>query len=102
MDGRCFSTNAHFCSLLKYHNIGKFVGTESGATYICNAGKNGIETLQNTEIQLYFGRSSFATAVKVMDKSKPIIPDFYVKETLADLLDGRDVMMEFIFDLIKN
>lgn len=102
IDGRCFSTNAHFCSLLKYHNIGKFVGTESGATYTCNAGKKGIEKLHHSGIQLYFGRSSFATAVKGMDKSKPIIPDYYVKETYKDLLSRKDVAIEKILNLINN
>ena len=102
IDGRCFSTNGHFCSLLKYHEIGSFVGTESGGTYTCNAGKNGIEKLHNTGIQLYFGRSSFATAVEGMDKSKPIIPDYYVNETLTDFVEGKDVQMEFIFELINK
>jgi len=40
IDGSCGSTNGHFCGLLKYHKIGKFVGTPSGATYKCNAGKD--------------------------------------------------------------
>jgi C-terminal processing protease CtpA/Prc len=25
LDGRCGSTNGHFCALLKYHRVGKFV-----------------------------------------------------------------------------
>ncbi|MCF8390372.1 MAG: hypothetical protein K9H12_06740 [Bacteroidales bacterium] len=102
IDGRCFSTNAHFCSLLKYHKIGKFVGTPSGGTYTCNAGKNGIEILKNTGIQLYFGRSSFETAVKNMDKSKPIMPDVYVKESYKDFLQNKDVCFEVALDLIPR
>ncbi|MFC2084678.1 S41 family peptidase [Bacteroidota bacterium] len=94
IDGRCFSTNGHFCSLLKYHNIGKFVGTESGATYKCNAGKNTEIHLSNTRIMLYFGRSTFATAVKGMDKTKPIMPDHPVRETYQDFLDNKDLFME--------
>lgn len=102
IDGRCFSTNGHFCSLLKYHKIGKLVGTESGATYTCNAGHGGNEMLSNSGIQLYFGRSSFATAVQGMDKSKPIVPDYYIKETFSDFMSGSDVTMEYIFDLIND
>ena len=102
MDGRCFSTNGHFCSLLKYHHIGTIVGTPSGSTYTCNAGKNGIEILENTKIQLYFGRSSFSTAVKGMDKSKPIFPDVYVNETYRDFLENRDVFMEKAFEQIVH
>lgn len=94
MDGRCFSTNAHFCSLIKYHQIGTIVGTPSGGTYTCNAGKNGVGILKNTGIQLYFGRSSFSTAVKGMDKSKPILPDVFINETYQDFLENRDVFIE--------
>lgn len=36
MDGRCFSTNAHFCSFLKYLKTGTIIGTSGGATYKCN------------------------------------------------------------------
>ena len=100
IDGCCFSTNGHFCSLLKYNNIGKFVGTESGATYKCNAGKNLEFSLTHTKIILIIGRNTFATAVKGMDKTKPIMPDYYVKETLSDYISGKDVSMNFIFDLI--
>lgn len=102
MDGRCFSTNGHFCSLLKYHQVGVIVGTESGGTYTCNAGKNGVKRLENSGIQLYFGRSSFATAVEGMDKSKPIKPDYLVIETYRDFLDGRDVIMEKAMDIIGD
>ena len=50
---------------------------------------------------VYFGRSSFATAVKGMDKSKPISPDFFVKETISDLISGRDAAIETTLELIK-
>ncbi|MBN1542394.1 hypothetical protein JW992_09635 [candidate division KSB1 bacterium] len=94
IDGRCFSTNGHFCSLLKYHKIGQFVGTESGATYKCNSGKNTEIHLQNTRIILTFGRSTFAAAVEGMDKTKPIVPDIPVRETVQDFLADKDLFIE--------
>lgn len=102
MDGRCFSTNAHFCSLLKYHKIGTIVGAKSGGTYTCNAGKNGIKKLKNTGIQLYFGRSSFSAAVEGMDKTKPIAPDYYVTETYQDFLKNKDLFLEKVMTIICN
>ena len=102
IDGRCFSTNGHFCALLKYHHIGKFVGTETGATYKCNAGKNTEIRLTHTDIILNFGRSTFAAAVQGMDKTKPIMPDYYVEDTLQDFFDGTDTQMEFIAKLIRE
>ncbi len=102
LDGRCGSTNGHFSALLKYHGLGKFVGTPSGSTYICNAGKNSEVRLDKTQIILTLGRSSFAAAVEGMDKSKPILPDHPVRETYRDFLDGRDVYLETALELIKN
>lgn len=102
VDGACFSTNGHFCSLLKYHRIGKFVGTPTGATYTCNAGKNLVQNLDNTDIMVYFGRSSFATAVKGMDKTKPILPDYLIEQTLDNFISGRDAAMDFVLTLIDS
>ena len=102
LDGRCGSTNGHFCALLKYHRIGKFVGTPSGASYKCNAGKNAEVTLDKTSIILTFGRSTYAAAVEGMDKAKPIMPGYAVKMTYQDFLDGKDVYMETVLKLIEE
>ncbi len=102
INGRCNSTNGHFCSLLKYHKIGKFVGTEGGATYKCNAGRNTEIHLRNTRIMLFFGRSTYAAAVEDMDKTRGILPDYAVEQTYRDFLDGKDTIMEYALELIKK
>jgi len=101
LDGRCFSTNGHLCALLKHHKIGKFIGTPSGASYKCNAGKNTTVVLINSRIMLYFGRSTYAAAVSGMDKTVPIIPDIHVNETYQDFLENRDVFMESAIEQIN-
>ncbi len=101
LDGRCGSTNGHFCALLKYHRVGTFVGTPSGSTFKCNAGRNTEVTLDKTSLILTFGRSTFAAAVKGMDKTKPIMPDYPVREIYQDFLDGRDVFLETALALIE-
>lgn len=102
IDGRCFSTNGHFCALLKEHNIGKFVGTPAGSSYKCNAGKNTQGHLSHTGIILYFGRSTYAAAVEGMDKNQPVMPDYPVQETIDDFIKGRDVFGETALELIKK
>jgi len=102
LDGHCGSTNGHFCALLRYHRIGTFVGTPSGSTYKCNAGKNSEIQLDKTKIILTFGRSTFAAAVQGMDKTKPILPDHPVRETYRDFLDGKDVYLETAMNLIEG
>ena len=102
LDGRCGSTNGHFCALLDYHGIGRFVGTPSGATYKCNAGRNTEFRLDKTSLILTIGRSTFAAAVKGMDKRKPIMPDYPVKETIEDFIEGRDVYLARALELING
>lgn len=102
MDGSCFSTNAHFCALLKYHDIGTIVGTPSGGTFTCNAGKNTNITLEHTRIMVYFGRSSYRVAVEGMDPSKAIEPDMLIKETYRQFLQGRDPYMDVVRELIRT
>jgi hypothetical protein len=102
LDGRCGSTNGHFCALLDYHGIGRFVGTPSGSTYKCNAGRNTEFRLDKTDLILTIGRGTFAAAVKGMDKASPIMPDFPVRETYRDFLDGRDVYLETALEVIAG
>jgi predicted O-methyltransferase YrrM len=102
LDGRCGSTNGHFSALLKYHRIGKFVGTPSGSTYKCNAGKNAEVTLDKTSLILTLGRSTYAAAVEGMDKAQPIMPDYPVRETYRDFLDGKDAYLEAALKLIES
>jgi hypothetical protein len=94
IDGSCGSTNGHFCALLKYHNIGKFVGTPSGSTYKCNAGKNTEFRLLNSKIIITIGRSTYSAAVDNMDKTAPIMPDIIVNENYNDFLDNKDLFIE--------
>jgi len=102
IDGRCNSTNGHFCALLQYHKIGEFIGTEGGATYKCNAGKNTQIDLNKTGIMLYFGRSTYTAAVKNMDKTHGILPDHFVEQTYKDFLNNKDTVLEYTVDLIKS
>ena len=101
VDGRCFSTNGHFCSLLQYHGIGVLVGGDTGASFCCNADVRKIR-LDNTRILLHVPRGSFATAVKGMDKSLPIAPDFRVEQSYRDFVAGRDSVLEFALDRIRE
>ena len=102
IDGRCFSTNGHFCALLKHHKIGRFVGTPGGATYKCNAGKNTHGVLNNSTIMLYFGRSTYSAAVEGMDNAETILPDIYVHETYRDFLKGEDPFLKTALNLIQE
>jgi hypothetical protein len=101
IDKHCGSTNGHFCALLKYHKIGKLIGEEGGSTYKCNARTKEIK-LDNTKMLVYVPQGTFSAAVKNMDKTKGVEPDYLANQTYKDFLNGKDTVMEFTKDLILN
>ena len=102
IDGSGFSTTGHFCALLKFHKIGKLVGTETGATYTCTGSVQYLN-LKNTGIIFGTARKHrYSAAVKNMDRSRGILPDYQVEKTPGDIISNKDVEMDFVLDLIKN
>ena len=99
IDGGCFSTTGHLLGLLKYHNLVKFVGTESGATYTCTGNVTYVP-LNNTGLIMGTARESrYTTAVKDMDPTKGIFPDYYVPVNGDSLAEGKDMQMLFALEL---
>jgi hypothetical protein len=101
IDKHCGSTNGHFCALLKYNRIGKLVGEEAGSTYKCNARSDEFN-LANTKMIINIARATFSAAVKGMDKTKGVEPDYYVEQTYKDYVNGTDTVLEYTLDLISE
>jgi hypothetical protein len=99
IDGACGSTNGHFCALLKYHKIGTLIGTPTGATYKCNAGKETEFRLTHTQMIITVGRRTYSVAVSNMLKSA-IMPDIYVYETMESFLNNTDLFLETALEQI--
>lgn len=98
IDGGGFSTNGHFCSLLKYHGLVTFVGTDLGATFTCT-GNVMYPTLDHTQLFLGTARERrYSAAVEGMDPRKPIVPDYFVEMSGADLAAGRDGQLEYVLE----
>jgi C-terminal processing protease CtpA/Prc len=101
INGKCFSSTAHLCALLKFHNIATFVGSETGGTYTCNDAKT-IIPLTNTRLRLQVPQRSFAVAVEGMPKNRGIQPDYPVEPGIEDLIEGRDTILEYTLNLVKK
>ncbi len=102
VDGLGFSTTGHFCGLLKYHKVGSFVGSETGATYTCT-GNATYPALDYTGIMVGTARvGRYTAAVSGMDPRRGIIPDFPVNITPQDLIRGNDVVMDYTLKLIYS
>ena len=101
INGGELSTTGHFISLVKYHNIGTFIGRESGSTFSCH--DNSLRfVLPNTKIGGKVARNTFETAVNGLSWEKGIMPHHYVEPNLKDLINGVDTIMEYALNLIKH
>jgi hypothetical protein len=102
IDGGGFSTNGHFCGLLKYHQLLTFVGTDLGSTYTCT-GNVMYPTLDHTKLFVGTARERrYTAAVKDMDPQTPVKPDYFVEISQEDLVTGIDGQLEYVLELIKE
>ncbi len=101
IDGMCFSTTGHITSLLKYHQLGTFVGEETGATFTCNDASHDI-LLKNSGYRVQSARRSFATAVSGFPMDRGIMPDYVVRPTIEDVIQNHDAVLEYTIDLVKK
>jgi hypothetical protein len=100
INGGCLSSTGHFLSLVKFHRMATLIGEESGGSFFCNDGSIQ-RTLPETGIKLNLPQTTFQTAVSGFEKGDPLLPDYPVKPTLEDILNGRDAQLEYALRLIK-
>lgn len=101
INGASFSTTGHLCSLLKSHEIGVFIGEESGGSYLCTDASINV-TLRHTKLRLHCSTTAFATAVSDLPPGKGIIPDYRITPTLQDYLEGTDPQMKLAIQLVNS
>lgn len=101
INGLCFSTTGHFCSIIKENDFGFFVGTETGGTYTCNDnGKN--FTLKNTKLILRTARNTYKTSATSLTNRSGIIPDYPVTLSIEDFLNNTDAVLNYSLKLIEE
>jgi len=101
MDGFSFSTSGHVLSILKDNNRGTFIGEESGGSFRC-FGCYSDYTLPNTKIVLNYSRCVFAAQVSSIDPGRGIFPDHQITPNISDLTAGKDTVLNYTLDLIKQ
>ena len=99
VNGASFSSTGHVASLLAYHNIGTFVGQETGGGYLCTDNTETV-VLNHTGLVLRSSRTIFKTAVEGMVLGRGIIPDYETTRTVADYVNGVDLEMAKAIELI--
>lgn len=101
IDGGGFSTTGHLCSLMEYHDIGVFIGEETGGSFACTDGSGDV-MLSNTTLIPHGSVALFETAVTGLTPGRGIMPDYEVVPTIQDYITGRDAVMEYAISLMKN
>ena len=101
INGRCFSTTGQLCALIKENDFGIFIGKETGATYTCNSTSQPSE-LKNTGVTAYIATRTFEANVFTLPNDKGITPHHRPKYDILDVLDKKDVDLEFYLNMISN
>ena len=101
IDGGCFSTSGHFCSLVRHLKLAAFVGETGGGTFRCHDNSTDF-VLNHTRLRLHVARTTFEAAVPDQDVSAGFLPDHRVVPTIADILSGRDPQMDFAVRLFEE
>jgi hypothetical protein len=101
INGLCSSTTGHLCALLKYHELGVFIGTETGGTYTCNDNSK-VFKLKNSGLILKTARNIYTVDVRGLPRFRGIFPDYFIDDDINQLTLGRDTVKEFAFHLIKK
>ena len=98
----CCSTTGHLCSILKNNKVGVLIGSETGATYSCNANTVNFN-LENTQINASIATQTYQTDVVGFEKNRGILPDHQITRKLEDILGKKDLEMEKVMELmLKN
>ncbi|MBI9053321.1 MAG: hypothetical protein JEY96_05855 [Bacteroidales bacterium] len=101
INGLCFSTTGHFCSLVKENNLGIFVGDETAGTYTCNDFSKNF-TLKNTKLTLRVARQICKTTASNLTNEHGIIPDYYVIPNIDNILNNTDTVLNYTLKLIEK
>lgn len=105
IDGGCLSTTAEFLTLAQFHHRATFIGEESAGAYYGTTSEVARITLPNTKLGVFIPLAASYMAVggtHEHDPGRGVIPDFRVKQTIADLLAGEDREFELALKLARG
>jgi Peptidase family S41 len=100
IDGIGNSTTGHFMSLVKVHKLGTIIGEELGSNQFCSAGSNTCR-LKNTKLSYYVANNTHISTATLLPDEKGILPDHFIYQSIDDVINRRDVVMDFALGLLK-
>lgn len=102
INGASFSVTSEFASVAHYLKRATFIGEETGGGYYGNnSGAFVIVTLPNSRLNIGIPMLAYYTAVKdYPHNGHGVIPDYEVRPDIQDILNDKDVALEFTKKLI--
>jgi len=98
-----FSASGEMTAILKEHNRATFIGEEPGGNP--NENVSGIQyfmTLPATSNRILMPFIRFKMNVGFENTGRGVLPDYPVRPSIDDILNGHDKVMEFTLDLIEK
>lgn len=101
--GRSRSATNILLSLAKTHHVGTMVGQESGGTFQDLDGRWRVSfTLPYSQVLVSYPVWRFKIDSYGEDPLRGVKPDFVIDKTNEDILSGRNVELDFIYELINS
>ena len=102
INGGSFSNSAIVCSALQRYNRCKFIGEETGGNPCVIAAGGKYINLPNTKTKVLVPNLQYEIRYKSRNTGIGILPDYPVVPTLDDILAGRDPVLQYAYQLIKE
>lgn len=103
-NGLSFSAATEFCSIVKSNKRAIFVGEETGGTYCGNTSGEFIKViLPFSKITVPIPTTKYIMAVTdTKNTDRGIIPDYFTKPTIWDLLEKKDVQLDLAIKIAEK
>ena len=104
IDGGCFSATSDFMAMVKSHNLGTIIGTETGGGYYGNTSADHSQlTLPNSHIRITIPMVRHLMNVKGdVELGRGVQPDHFVPSNIEDQVSGVDTQLEYTLNLIRE
>lgn len=98
-----FSATVSFLGLLKNDERGVFIGeTAGGSPHQSTAWMFPEFILPHSKIRAIIPLVQTKTTLKFEDTNEGIVPHHFVRNSIEDVVEGKDAVMEFALELIRN
>ncbi|MFA7725475.1 MAG: S41 family peptidase [Candidatus Izemoplasmatales bacterium] len=101
INGSCFSSCGHFAALLKYQQVGIFIGEETNGSYVCSDSST-TYTLTNSRLSFRTSTTIWPAAVEGMVLGRGVMPDIQISTNLDDYVLGIDTVMMVAIEQIEQ